>query len=556
VTAKRAAVYARVSTAEQVDGTSLGTQVERCEHYIAAQDWTAAGRYVDEGVSGAKASRPALDQLLVAVRAGSLDAVVVSKLDRIGRSMRHLGALLGELDDRNVGLVSVSEAFDSSTASGRLQRNMLGSFAEFERELIRDRMISGRDAAVRAGRWASAQAPYGYRVGHDQQLEIDPAEAEAIGLLVDLFVNHCLSTPAIAVALNERGFRPRRAAAWTASLVRWTLRESDHLSGGFVWGRAGRGYKGQSISVAGPAVVDPATHERLRARVAETANAHTSHPGRYLLSGRVTSPHGTPMYGYCTNTPVYRCAHTFAKTAPPEGRSCTCRTVRAEAVESAVWVEVTALLTDPGRLLAMAGVHLDRQSNAQSSNEDDLAAVDRKISRLERAAGERLSRLLADGVDPVVVAHASRTLTKELTVTRARRQRLLGWQATNLERQNRTAILLEIAEQAKLTLPDADRETKARVFALLDVNVRVLGWGKCPTCAGTGWIPKWPTGQAPRITDGVRSQFGGLVCPECHRHRWLPKLVIEGTVPETDLHDHSGLDDAERWPFTLIGDAG
>ena len=133
--------------------------MERCESYIASQGWALAGSYIDEGVSGAKARRPALDRLLYDIRTGAVDAVVVAKLDRIGRSMRHLAALLGELDDRGVKLVSVSEAFDSSTPAGRLQRNMLGSFAEFERELIRDRMVAGRDATVRRGKWASIHAP-------------------------------------------------------------------------------------------------------------------------------------------------------------------------------------------------------------------------------------------------------------------------------------------------------------------------------------------------------------------------------------------------------------
>ena len=63
-------------------------------------------------------------------------------------------------------------------------------------------------------------------------------------------------------------------------------------------------------------------HERLRARLAETTNSHTAHPERYLLAGRITSPHGTLMYGYCSHTPLYRCSDYFNKTAPPEGRTC------------------------------------------------------------------------------------------------------------------------------------------------------------------------------------------------------------------------------------------
>jgi DNA invertase Pin-like site-specific DNA recombinase len=157
---RRAAVYARVSTAEQVDGTSLMTQIERCRAYVESQGWVLADEFVDEGVSGAKASRPALGQLLRLVRSGGADTIVVAKLDRLGRSMRHLVVLLGELDDRGVRLVSVAEGFDSQTPSGRLQRNILGSFAEFEREQSR----SGR--GLQAGselRFVTVSGPAGRR---------------------------------------------------------------------------------------------------------------------------------------------------------------------------------------------------------------------------------------------------------------------------------------------------------------------------------------------------------------------------------------------------------
>jgi len=346
----RAAIYARVSTAEQVDGTSLGTQVQRCEHYIAAQDWTPAARYVDEGVSGAKASRPALDQLMTAVRAGTVDVVVIAKLDRIGRSMRHLGALLGELDDRKVALVSVSEAFDSSTASGRLQRNMLGSFAEFERELIRDRMTSGRDARVRSGSWSTAMCPFGFRAGPpDYRLGFLEPEAYTLRRMVDLFVNHKLNTTEVARQLNAEGRPPRRAAKWTTARVRHILQDPDHLGGTFTWRRPSRGLAGPPIPVSGPALLDPTTLQRLKDRVAATSIGHRTHPDRYLLSGRIRGPHGAPMYGHTTSAPVYKCAETF-RSVYLDGTPCkVCHTVRVEHVEDLVWAEITALLADTSR---------------------------------------------------------------------------------------------------------------------------------------------------------------------------------------------------------------
>jgi DNA invertase Pin-like site-specific DNA recombinase len=551
---KRAAIYARVSTAEQVEGTSLTVQVDRCEHYIAAQTWAPVASYVDEGVSGAKASRPALDRLMREVRAGTVDVVVIAKLDRIGRSMRHLGAVLGELDDRKVALVSVTEAFDSSTASGRLQRNMLGSFAEFEREVIRDRMVSGRDAVVRAGKWATTMCPYGYRAGPpDYKLEINPTEGDAVWVMVDLFVNQRMNTAEVARQLNAAGYQPRRASRWTTAAVRQVLRDGEHLAGNFTWRRADRHYDGPPIPVVGPALIDPATLQRLRDRLAATANKHTTHPERYLLAGRIHGPHGTPMYGYTSRAALYRCAETFPSTYSADGRCQTCRTVRAEHVETAVWAEVAALLADTDRLLAMAGLHLDAHTSRYAANDDDLAALDRKIGRLETAAGDQISRLLADGLDPVIATHAVRNLTEQLAVARTRRQRLVEWQAVNADHHNRTARLLEIADHARHTLPTADRHTKARVIALLDITVTITGWERCPTCNGTGWKPSdWTR---PKKYE-VRPKMKPTVCPECQRHRWLPRLVIEGTVPEADLDTTTPPDQTERWPFKVVARTG
>ncbi len=101
---------------------------------------------MDAGVSGAKASRPALDAMLGAVHAGQVDAVLVAKLDRLSRSMGNLSPLLADLDGRGVALVSIAESFDSASPAGRLMRNMLGSMAEWERDVIRERTTSGRRA--------------------------------------------------------------------------------------------------------------------------------------------------------------------------------------------------------------------------------------------------------------------------------------------------------------------------------------------------------------------------------------------------------------------------
>src|SRR5947209_6853778 len=116
--ARRAATYVRVSTEEQVDGTSPTVQQECCGRVIDQHGWEVVDAFADEGVSGVLASRPGLDRLLAACRGGRIDIVVVARLDRLGRSLRHLSATLGELDDLGVHVVSVHESFDSLGSAG------------------------------------------------------------------------------------------------------------------------------------------------------------------------------------------------------------------------------------------------------------------------------------------------------------------------------------------------------------------------------------------------------------------------------------------------------
>lgn len=138
----RAAMYARVSTTGH--GQDVGLQVDELRQVVEQRGWTVRREYIDEGISGAQESRPALDAMLEEARLGMLDLVVVWKLDRLGRSLQHLLSVLDELTRLGVQFVSIRDAgIDSTSPSGRLMLSMIGAFAEFERALIRERVVAG-----------------------------------------------------------------------------------------------------------------------------------------------------------------------------------------------------------------------------------------------------------------------------------------------------------------------------------------------------------------------------------------------------------------------------
>jgi len=144
----RIVLYARVSAHDQ----HAENQIAELRIYCAARAWTVTAEYIDQGVSGSTSSRPQLDAMLQAARRRKFDAIVCWKLDRMGRSLAHLITLLEEITSLGIGFVSLGEAIDLSTSAGRLQLHLLGAFAQFERERIRERIHLGLDRARKQGK--------------------------------------------------------------------------------------------------------------------------------------------------------------------------------------------------------------------------------------------------------------------------------------------------------------------------------------------------------------------------------------------------------------------
>ena len=148
---RRAAIYARVSTLDQ----EPENQLAELRRYVAARGWTAT-EFVDRGVSGTRDRRPALDRLIRDAKRRKFDVLICWRLDRLGRSLKHLVTLLDELGALGVAFVSLGEGIDCTTPAGRLQLHILAALAEFERARIAERVRAGlaraRTNGTRLGR--------------------------------------------------------------------------------------------------------------------------------------------------------------------------------------------------------------------------------------------------------------------------------------------------------------------------------------------------------------------------------------------------------------------
>src|SRR5437879_4128937 len=182
---KHCAIYTRKSSEEGLEQefNSLQAQSEACEAFINSQrheGWVGLPQgYDDGGFSGATMDRPALQRLLADIAAGRVDTVVVYKIDRLTRSLADFAKIVEILDTRGASFVSVTQQFNTTTSLGRLTLNVLLSFAQFEREVIGERIRDKIAASKRKGMWMGGVPPLGYRV-QDRKLVVIDSEAEIV----------------------------------------------------------------------------------------------------------------------------------------------------------------------------------------------------------------------------------------------------------------------------------------------------------------------------------------------------------------------------------------
>jgi site-specific DNA recombinase len=209
----RCAIYTRKSTEHNLDleFNSLDAQREACEAYIkshAHEGWRlVADHYDDGGISGASLERPALQTLLADLRAGKINTVVVYKVDRLTRSLADFAKLVELFDQYEVSFVSITQSFNTTSSMGRLTLNVLLSFAQFEREVIGERVRDKIAASKRKGIWVGGPVPLGYRV-IDKKLVVVPEEAEAVRIIFTSYLQ-LGSIGALIVDLDRRGIRTK-----------------------------------------------------------------------------------------------------------------------------------------------------------------------------------------------------------------------------------------------------------------------------------------------------------------------------------------------------------
>ncbi|PGM94515.1 recombinase family protein [Bacillus cereus] len=208
----KCAIYRRVSTDMQAEkGSSLEAQKERLNAFAVSQGWEAANDYVDEGYSAKDMNRPALQRMLSDMRDKQFDIILVYKLDRLCRSVRDLNDMIKEFEICNVKFKSSTESLDTTTATGRMMINIIGTLAQWEREQTAERVSMIMNERSKKGLWNGGPMPYGYILKNDK-VSIIEGEAKLVNFCFNKAITH--GAQAIARTLNEQGYRTRDGHKW------------------------------------------------------------------------------------------------------------------------------------------------------------------------------------------------------------------------------------------------------------------------------------------------------------------------------------------------------
>jgi site-specific DNA recombinase len=352
--AMKCAVYVRVSTEEQAKtGYSLAAQTDKIIEFIRNKGWTHTEIYCDDGYSAATRRRPALERLLADSTARQFEAVLVYRIDRFSRNLKDLLDIVEQLSKNAVGFKSITELIDTTTPEGRLMFHQFGSFAQYERELIAQRVVLGLRKRFQSGMWVSGVAPFGYKQ-KDGKLELVDKEAAVVKTMFDLYLQKNLGVINIARYLNNAGLKTRAGNMWKPTVIHHIITNPTY-TGCIIRG-------GERVTGAHKPIVKEETFNRIK-ELLPTRKAKTRvFVSPNLFTGFIFCGCGAPMHMIYPGLPNKIRYKYYACSRHITYKDCKTEYLRQDILETSVLDQLNKIATDKPRLNAII-THLKNQNN-------------------------------------------------------------------------------------------------------------------------------------------------------------------------------------------------
>ncbi len=356
----RCAIYTRKSHEDGLEQefNSLDAQREAAEAYVESQrlqGWRALpDRYDDGGFSGGTMERPGLQRLLADVDAGKVDVIVVYKIDRLSRSLLDFMKMIERFNQTGVSFVSVTQHFNTTDPTGRMFLGILITFAQYEREVIAERIRDKVAAAKRRGKYCGGPAILGYNVDREKKkLLVNPEEAPLVQHIFRRFTQ-LASAKSLAAELNEQGYRTK---SWTTKKGKhrpgspWNTGHIYRLLGNRIYMgevvHKGKGYPGEH-----EAIVSKGLWEKVQAVLSENTRAKQTKAKTKLISPlqgvvRCGQCDGAMGLTYTQKGPRRYTYYHCAKDAKRAVSRCRLKRVAAGDIEKAVLEQLSAVFRTP-----------------------------------------------------------------------------------------------------------------------------------------------------------------------------------------------------------------
>jgi len=501
---KKVAIYTRVSSEEQVNGYSLENQEEKLQDYCESNDFVLEQRHIyrEKGISGTKKERPVLNNLMKAAQGKEFSLVLVYKFDRFSRSLKNLLELVGDLEKRGIGFKSTTETFDTSTPMGKYMLQNLGSIAELEREMIRERTLEGQIKYLKEGNWKGGITPYGYDYNKEtHKLEINKEEAKIVRKMYKWIAEEGLTSHSVQKRLNDLGISTKYgnlgkkkqvngARFWKKRTVGRIL-TNEIYSGTFIYrkykylGRV-RGEdnlrpKDEWIKIKTPRIVSKKIFDLVQNQI----NKNKRHSPRnskyeYLFAHMIKCGYCGGRFGsmYCNSHKKsnvgrkrYFCYNTRACN---KQEKCKATSVAEKRMSGPVWDKIVGALSNP----VLAFEQLEKIQKKEN-NIDEIQEKQRESDKLILKNKEKSRRLLdlylGGGVDKEVYEEKVGEIHKEADIFRMEKARYNDIFVSKEEKKLRTQSIQEMYERFKKNLEKITYSQKREVLKMLIDKVIIKG---------------------------------------------------------------------------------
>lgn len=491
----KVALYARVSTEEQKDNFSLGSQLDLLRKHATDNNYEIHDEYVDDGYSGTSHDRPHFQRLLDDSRLGRFEIILVYRIDRFFRNNKDLLNVVDCLEKIGIAVKSITEPFDTSYL-GKFVLSLFGSIAELERNTFMERSRLGKLKRARLGFYSgSSPSKFGYTYNKEtKKLEINEHEAKVVRMIYTLYIQPDSSITKVTRMLRKVGYKTKTGRPWETDRVDDILKDETYTG---IW------HANKHFSIKGKSQGLKPREEWIEVKVPDIVTKEVFEGAQQLLDARKNYSRRNVRYKYllqnlircgdCGSTLAgtadksiqkangrkygpyyrlyYRCTH-FVKNKFEKLVKCRLKYVKADDMESVVWNEVEKILQNP-ELIEKAIVGKEK---VKKINRHDLDQQIELVARQQDALSKQEERIIDAYRQNIISIEQLKAQVEDIrksreVLERARQDSTLKLQNTDAREELKNAV--DYVAKIRAGIEKFTFETKRKILRLFNTKITV-----------------------------------------------------------------------------------